>query len=551
MHTPIFRAFTRALQRARQENRRAEGSAPPVSAASRRWSRRRFLGTTLRAAAVAGAGGALGGLEAALRGLDGDGAARAASGAPALEGARIAVIGGGLAGLSAAYRLQSLGFAPTVYEARAGVGGRIRSVRGPVGDDLLVELGAELVDSTHDDIVALTRELGLSLYPRASTGSEVPDTAYIFDGRAWSEEEVAEALRPLAAAIASDAARLDPDTDGSVARFDGTTAAAYLDAHAPAGSQPFVRVLVENAIRAELGVEPEETSALHLLFLLPTVDGEAVDMLGASDEAYVLAGGSSVLTDALAERLTGRIRLRTALRAVEPHGAAYRLRFEDGAEAVADQVILALPFAVLRHVALQVALPEGLRRMIETLDSGANEKIIAGFRSRPWRRAGGFRQEAWADLGFTEMWDATLRQPDRREGAMTFFLGGAQVAAMRAGTARERGRELVDRVDRVLPGWREAAADRWVRTTWGESRFSRGAYSTFRPGQYTAFAPFLWFEPEDPSELREVRAGNLHFAGEHLSGDFYGFMNGAAQTGRLAAQAVARGVAVGSGAGRT
>jgi monoamine oxidase len=34
--------------------------------------------------------------------------------------------------------------------------------------------------------------------------------------------------------------------------------------------------------------------------------------------------------------------------------------------------------------------------------------------------------------------------------------------------------------------------------------------------------------------------GNLIFAGEHLSDAYYGFMNGAAETGRLAAQVVAR-----------
>ena len=44
---------------------------------------------------------------------------------------------------------------------------------------------------------------------------------------------------------------------------------------------------------------------------------------------------------------------------------------------------------------------------------------------------------------------------------------------------------------------------------------------------------------------QEVRAGALVFAGEHLSDDYCGYMNGAAQTGRLAADSVLRSVAVG------
>ena len=38
----------------------------------------------------------------------------------------------------------------------------------------------------------------------------------------------------------------------------------------------------------------------------------------------------------------------------------------------------------------------------------------------------------------------------------------------------------------------------------------------------------------------EVGVGNLLFAGEHTSDEYYGFMNGAAQTGRLAAEAALR-----------
>jgi monoamine oxidase len=38
----------------------------------------------------------------------------------------------------------------------------------------------------------------------------------------------------------------------------------------------------------------------------------------------------------------------------------------------------------------------------------------------------------------------------------------------------------------------------------------------------------------------EVGSGNLLFAGEHTSDEYYGFMNGGAQTGRLAAEAALR-----------
>jgi monoamine oxidase len=45
---------------------------------------------------------------------------------------------------------------------------------------------------------------------------------------------------------------------------------------------------------------------------------------------------------------------------------------------------------------------------------------------------------------------------------------------------------------------------------------------------------------DELSERQNVHVGNLVFAGEQLSDEYYGFMNGAAQTGRLAAQVILR-----------
>ncbi|MCZ6873732.1 MAG: FAD-dependent oxidoreductase [bacterium] len=45
-------------------------------------------------------------------------------------------------------------------------------------------------------------------------------------------------------------------------------------------------------------------------------------------------------------------------------------------------------------------------------------------------------------------------------------------------------------------------------------------------------------QADDPAECQDVHVYNLVFAGEHLSNAFYGYMNGAAQTGRLAAAVI-------------
>jgi len=56
------------------------------------------------------------------------------------------------------------------------------------------------------------------------------------------------------------------------------------------------------------------------------------------------------------------------------------------------------------------------------------------------------------------------------------------------------------------------------------------SYSYFKPGQYTGFSGY-----------EKVRQGNIHFAGEHCSQDFQGYMEGGASEGIRAANEVLSG----------
>jgi monoamine oxidase len=62
------------------------------------------------------------------------------------------------------------------------------------------------------------------------------------------------------------------------------------------------------------------------------------------------------------------------------------------------------------------------------------------------------------------------------------------------------------------------------RTSSGRFRRDQRAYSYWKVGQYTAFAG-----------AEREQSGNCHFAGEHASIDFQGFLNGAVESGYRAA----------------
>ena len=84
----------------------------------------------------------------------------------------VVVVGAGLAGLTAADALHAAGRTVTVVEARAAVGGRIKTL---TDGDLCLDLGATWHWSNQSAMGALAAELGLGVFPQFRTGSAVAE----------------------------------------------------------------------------------------------------------------------------------------------------------------------------------------------------------------------------------------------------------------------------------------------------------------------------------------------------------------------------------------
>ena len=519
-HSSAFKQFRRLLLNARNTHLAETGRTllPPQN-------RRQFLKTS-----------ALGGAAVA--------SATSLSGCMGASEKDIVIVGGGLAGLNAAYQLGKLGLKVDVYEASNRVGGRVRTVKNRLGPGLDTDLGGELINTDHDDMLALVDDFGIGLTSRLEPNPNLDKVGYFYGGRKRSEAEMAQALGPLAAQLMTDAELLDEDWETYAPIFESQSSTEYLDQHAnliPA--DPDIRDLIEGAVRVEYGVEPEESSAIQLLYLLPVVDGEHVEVLSTSDEAFVVNGGTETLVSALKNVLHDQIHLGKALTKLEAQedsngeGTSYTLTFNQHRRVKAKYVILALPFTALRHVDIQVSLPETLQRFINEVDLGKNEKIIAGVTQKVWRTENGFEIEAWNDQTTSLLWDSSLRQPQLPVGSLTFFAGGNEVNITAQGNAQQQGMRLVEEYEPLLPGLKAASNQRFIRTAWHKKRYIGGGYTNFKPGQYTGLAEeWLYIEADDPEEAQDFHVGNLVFAGEHTSDEYYGFMNGAAQTGRLAVQ---------------
>ncbi|MCW1430307.1 flavin monoamine oxidase family protein [Novosphingobium sp. JCM 18896] len=500
--------FWRALNAARAANLEDEGQAPAI-AGSAGLTRRRMLGAMAASAALPMVG--------------------CAPLPTASSSSRVAIVGGGLAGLIALRDLRKAGVEATLYEARSRLGGRVSTYHGgPVpADD-----GGQFINGDHDDVLALAREHRLELIDRVPlAGRTLLVDSYC---RVLTEEQLVEDLRPLATAIAADAAAIDAD-DGALAALDAISVSQYLDRHHNL-VKPYVRALMEATMRTEFGQDPSQASAVQLIWNLPQVSGRQLRVIGSSDERFVLKGGSGTLIEALAPDLMAHVHTAHVLEAVRPSGAGARLRFANGKVVEAERVIVTVPAPLLRTIDFGGMLPPLWQSYAAEIDNGRNEKLNAAYHGKPWEGSMGRAGDVWPLAGgFAEGWDATTVAGDT--GLMTFFMGGAQCAASTRYDAASLRRDFETVVASAVPGLTQAATTWQRRTNWTNDRFARGSYACFRPGQLTRYAGLFWLE-EGGKAVQSPVVGPLIFAGEHLSDAWPGFMNGGAQTGRLAAQAV-------------
>ncbi|WP_375397398.1 flavin monoamine oxidase family protein [uncultured Sphingomonas sp.] len=448
----------------------------------------------------------------------------------------VAIIGGGIAGLSALWQLAQAGIDAHLYEARPRTGGRMFTLHDGA---TAVEIGGQLVNTDHADMHALTKAFDVALIDRKAGDHR---TAVLGGGAEIPEARLVEGLRGIAGQIGRDADRLDQDYAGVAPLLDRLSFTGYLDRHAGLMPDPWVRRLMEATARTEYGVEPGEASAIELIFNMPTVDGTRIDVLSNSDERFLMAGGSSSLIAAMTARLQPHISTAKVCTRIDPRGGGVRIGFADGSHVDAGAVIVTTPAAVTRRIAFGGPLPALWRRFIAEVTLGKVGKINAEMTARPWEATFGRGGELWqtdAARGTALGWDSGIRPSTGAGSVWTWFLGGDEVARADAADAHALALKFARDAEAAAPGMAAATGARTWRTAWHRERHTGGGYVNFSPGQLTRFAPLIWTQNKDGMLAEQpVSAAPIWFAGEHLSDAYPGYMNGGAQTGRWAAEAV-------------
>jgi monoamine oxidase len=461
----------------------------------------------------------------------------AASMARTAAAPRVIVIGGGLAGLCATDALARAGIMATLYEASPRLGGRCLSERNVFADGQVAERGGELIDSGHKEIRALAAELGLELDDLTAAQAPDADAVVRFADGVYPLADIDRDFAALLPALDRDAKALGDalptwrhHTPAQLA-IDRMSATEWIASRVPGGASSRLGRLVGNAYVEELGGDLYETSAATVVALLKASPREHFSPYEESDQRYHIRGGNDGIVRALGERLRDRVTTSAALVALAHRGdGRMRVTIARGQslhDEIADRVILALPFTLLREVDTSGAgFSARKTRAIRELGMGRNCKLQLQFDTRAWQPLKSTAETRVDDV-FQTSWEVTRAQPGR-SGIVNCFSGGSTATRAGEGEIDERAREALAMLDAALPGIAAHYNGRAIRNAWERYPWTRGSYALFKPGQYSTLNGAL-----------DTREGRVHFAGEHTSADWQGYMNGGVESGQRAAREVA------------
>src|SRR5215210_6928045 len=467
-----------------------------------------------------------------LLGAAGAAAVSVAAWAPrarAATGSNIVVVGGGLAGLACAYRLKRAGMSAELHEGSDRLGGRCWSIRGAFAPGLVAEHGGELIDTNHIEIRQLAKELGFTLDNLLQAETNGTEPLYFFDGQPYTFQEASEDYNAVYQKVHKDVSAASYPTTYAIStprgrELDAMTITEWIDESVPGGTASRFGQLLDVAYNIEFGAECDQQSALNLLYLLGYSGQGKLRLFGPSNEKFHVRGGNDQIVQAMASALAGQITRGSELVAIRlTSGGRYALTLLQGATTktiTADRVVLALPFSKLRSVDFSKAgFDTRKTRAIRELPMGTNSKLNVGFKTRHWRALGN-NGDTYADTGYQATWEVSRAQPGT-PGILVDYTGGKIGASFGSGTPDSRARQFLAQLEPVLPGVTKAYNGKATIDFWPGYKWTKGSYSYYKPGQYSAFG----------TAESDIANGNCHFCGEHTTQDYQGYLNGAVSTG--------------------
>ena len=446
--------------------------------------------------------------------------------------AKVAIIGAGFAGLYSGWLLTRLGVKVTVYEAIDRVGGRVHSLYN-FSEGRVAEAGAELIGLNHMALLHLCRIFNLSLIDLSSEDQETAlglDIPIVLDGKRLTRKESEAVEKELdalftriseASEIVSDPARpwLEPP---GVQALENISVGQMLDKWGVRGN---VRKLFDLQMSNNINASLYKQSWLGLLCQvrggsLCCEPKEYWDI----EENFRCANGNQSIAEHLAEEIP-EIYLNSPIKKISYNRHKKKFTVYSKRKSGAfDYVILATPPSMWKNI--EFSPKTDLSPFLPGL--GTSVKYLSVVR-RPFWLPQGWSPDGISNLiGFT--WNSTANQaiPPGEELIFSCFAGGknAQEAVdiqKRKGD-KQAAKHFRKGIDFTYDGAFSRSLTKQILSFHTTTPYIEMGYSYMGVGKVTTTGkldnePFAQYD------------GRMFFAGEYTSMIYYGFMEGALQSG--------------------
>ena len=435
-------------------------------------------------------------------------------------GKRIVVIGAGFAGLACAHELLAAGYDVTVVEARNRVGGRVLSFADFVKGKN-VEGGGELIGSNHPNWVNYAKQFGLEFLD-VTEAPEDFEFPILLGGKRLSAEESGQLWEQMDEALGKMNAEADkvnadePWLTENAAALDKKSSKDWIDS-----------LEVSDLVKLGLTIQQaadngQDVARQSYLGNLTQIKGGGGETYWTESEVYRCKGGNGQLGAKLAEAV-GRDRMIVGLpvTAIAARRNGMVVTARDGRTIECDDVVLAVPPTTWGKIRFEPGLPKALAPQM-----GVNVKYLAATKGRFWQEKK-LAPDSLTDTFISMTWEGTDNQPGDEGACLNCFSGGPQAEQARQIPKGERDAAYLKQLEALYPGMKENLVQTRFMD-WPGDPWTLTGYSFPAPGQVTTVGPLL-----------RKGVGHLHFAGEHCSYQFVGYMEGALHSGTALAKRLA------------